>query len=172
MLIYQLRRDTALYVGRRTRRRFIYRLFRQHLYKRAGHMSTERLNIHQLGAATGTSVRNIREYIKEGVLDRPTGRTRAAYYTGEHVRQLAMVHYLRLEGRSLAEIRRIRKTAGLRLAMEDMKARNRDVRVFVTLGERVQLVFDPTGPWKKESNVAQLVRGLTEAYRHILAKLA
>lgn len=50
-----------------------------------------RYSIHQVAEMSGFAARLIRYYIQQGLLDPPAGRGPAAYYTTEHLQQLAMI---------------------------------------------------------------------------------
>jgi len=54
---------------------------------------------------TGVSRRNVRFYIQEGLVDRPNGVGRGAWYSGKHMSQLMIIKYWKDEGLSLQRIR-------------------------------------------------------------------
>jgi DNA-binding transcriptional MerR regulator len=67
--------------------------------------------IDELARRAGTTVRSVRFYISQGLLNGPAGAGRAASYDDEHLARLQRILALRRRGLPLAEIRRL--TAGL-----------------------------------------------------------
>lgn len=63
------------------------------------------MNIRQLSIASGVTVRNIRLYIHQRLLEPPQGRTRAARYTDHHCQDLARISALRKAGWPTDQIR-------------------------------------------------------------------
>lgn len=64
------------------------------------------MTIDELATRAGTTVRNVRFYIAEGLLPRPDGAGRAASYGEEHVVRLRSILRMRETGLPLAQIRR------------------------------------------------------------------
>ena len=54
---------------------------------------------------TGVSQRNVRYYIQEGLVDRPNGAGRGAWYDRDHLIQLMVIGHWQAEGLSLQRIR-------------------------------------------------------------------
>jgi DNA-binding transcriptional MerR regulator len=65
------------------------------------------LNIEQLAAATGMTVRNIRNHHTRGLLPPPEVRARIGYYSAEHVARLRLILDLQADGFNLAAIERL-----------------------------------------------------------------
>jgi DNA-binding transcriptional MerR regulator len=65
------------------------------------------LTIEQLAAATGMSVRNIRNHHTRGLLPPPEVRARVGYYNSEHVARLRLILDLQADGFNLAAIERL-----------------------------------------------------------------
>ena len=61
----------------------------------------------QLCGLVDLSKRTVRYYMQLGLVDRPIGETRAAYYTEQHTRQLLKVKELANSGVSLERIREV-----------------------------------------------------------------
>ena len=66
-----------------------------------------RHTLDDLSALTELSLRTIRYYIQQGLMDRPIGEKRAAYYTARHVEQLLTIRKWQAAGVSLDRIREI-----------------------------------------------------------------
>ena len=68
---------------------------------------TERtFNIEELAALAGTTRRAVRFYVQAGLLDRPEGQARGAYYTRRHLQRLLDIQAWQAEGLTLEGIRR------------------------------------------------------------------
>ncbi len=71
-------------------------------------MNTEtRYTIDELAALAELPRRTVRYYVQQGLLDRPVGEKRAAYYTTRHVEQLLTIRKWQNAGLSLERIREI-----------------------------------------------------------------
>ncbi|HMN56323.1 MAG TPA: helix-turn-helix domain-containing protein [Ottowia sp.] len=66
-----------------------------------------RYTLDQLESLTGLPRRTLRYYMQIGLVDRPIGETRAAYYTDRHLEQFLRVRRLSEEGVSLERIRNL-----------------------------------------------------------------
>lgn len=73
-------------------------------------MNTEtetRHTLDDLSAFSDMSLRTIRYYIQQGLVDRPIGEKRAAYYTARHLEQLLTIRKWQRAGLSLERIREL-----------------------------------------------------------------
>lgn len=67
--------------------------------------SESRFSRTQLSELSGVSPRNIRFYIQLGLVDRPVGERRSAYYNDRHLERLLRIKHLTQEGLSLEAVR-------------------------------------------------------------------
>jgi len=63
--------------------------------------------IDELCALVELPRRTVRYYIQQGLVERPVGETRAAYYTGRHLEQLLAIRKWQRAGLSLERIREL-----------------------------------------------------------------
>lgn len=71
-------------------------------------MKTEKhYTLKELSTLVDMSMRNIRFYIQEGVVDKPYGQNKGAYYTEKHLQQLLTVKKYKEAGVSLERIAQI-----------------------------------------------------------------
>ena len=68
---------------------------------------TDELTIEQLAAATGMTVRNIRNHQSRGLLPSPEVRARTGYYGPQHVERLRLIQEMQLDGFNLNAIKRL-----------------------------------------------------------------
>ena len=66
-----------------------------------------KFSLKELAALTGVNRRSIRFYIQNGLVDRPEGQARGAYYTRKHLEQILEIGKLQRAGMTLEGIRRI-----------------------------------------------------------------
>ena len=64
-----------------------------------------RYTLSEVCEMTGVSRRNVRYYIQEGLVDRPNGAGRGAWYGRDHLIQLMVIGHWQAEGLSLQRIR-------------------------------------------------------------------
>ena len=67
----------------------------------------QRYSLDELAALVDLPKRTIRYYVQLGLVDRPTGETRAAYYTSAHAEQLIAIRKWSASGLSLERIREL-----------------------------------------------------------------
>lgn len=104
-----------------------------------------RFSIEDLSALSGLPVRTVRYYIQEGVVDRPEGVRRGAWYEHRHLEQLLAVRRWQAAGLSLDRIGEL-----VRRHTDDVDApppvrRPGDVEVWshVALAEGLELLIEP-----------------------------
>ena len=122
----------------------------------------DRIAIDELCALVDLPRRTVRYYIQEGLVDRPAGAKRGAYYTRRHVEQLMTVRTWQRAGLSLERIREL--VSGGREASSPVPPprarRPGDVtlRTHVTLAPGVELVIDPQEAGLGAETVRKIVR--------------
>ena len=107
----------------------------------------DRIAIDELCARVDLPRRTVRYYIQEGLVDRPAGAKRGAYYTKRHVEQLMTVRTWQRAGLSLERIRELVSGGGEASSpLPPPRARRPGdvtLRTHVTLAPGVELVIDP-----------------------------
>lgn len=74
------------------------------------------LTIEELSSLSGVSVRTIRFYVKEGILDKPEGKTKNARYDAHHLEELENISKLKQDGFTLDRIRKLKIQTETRLS--------------------------------------------------------
>ncbi|MDE0099227.1 MAG: MerR family transcriptional regulator [Truepera sp.] len=122
----------------------------------------DRIAIDELCALVDLPRRTVRYYIQEGLVDRPAGAKRGAYYTKRHVEQLMTIRTWQRAGLSLERIRELLSDEGESSSPlpPPRRRRPRDVtlRTHVTLGPGVELVIDPQEAGLSSEAVRAVVR--------------
>ena len=122
----------------------------------------DRIAIDELCALVDLPRRTVRYYIQEGLVDRPAGAKRGAYYTRRHIEQLMTVRTWQRAGLSLERIRELVSGAGETPSpLPPPRARRPGdvtLRTHVTLAPGVELVIDPQEAGLGAEAVRSIVR--------------
>lgn len=128
--------------------------------------------IDELSELTGIVERNIRFYIQKGLLDKPEGERRGAYYTNIHLEQLLIIKQLRdEEGLSLEKI----KQSLHRASSEDASLivdRSGTQRIWqiIIIGEGLTLNNCPELSGLKQEQLESLYQVVQKELEHIERK--
>jgi DNA-binding transcriptional MerR regulator len=99
------------------------------------------MRISELSERSGVSVRNLKRYIQLGLLRPPVGRTRAASYSEDHLKEVTRIQAMQREGRSLEEIGQTMAAAGTERRTSNARSTQAtDLRV-VAVSEQVFISF-------------------------------
>ena len=122
----------------------------------------DRIAIDELCALVDLPRRTVRYYIQEGLVDRPAGAKRGAYYTRRHVEQLMTIRTWQRAGLSLERIRELVSGGGETSSpLPPPRARRPGdvtLRTHVTLAPGVELVIDPQEAGLGAEAVRSIVR--------------
>ena len=121
----------------------------------------------QLAILTGLTSRTVRYYIQQGLVSRPEGAKRGAYYERRHVEQLLLIRRWSDAGLSLDRIREL--IAGAPEDPSPRPARPGAVEVWshMTLADGLEVHLEPGRAGMSPEQVRALVRGITALYRQV-----
>lgn len=103
-----------------------------------------RYDAEELATLANVPRRTLRYYIQLGLVDRPIGETRAAFYTWQHLRQLLEVRELTEQGLSLEQIAERRRSGADDLQpSRSARAGALTVRTHLQLADGIELVVEP-----------------------------
>lgn len=110
-------------------------------------MSTKTFSLDELCLLTDYSKRTVRYYIQLGLVSRPVGESRAAYYTSEHLGQLLRIKQLSADGVSLERIQEILHGEVSPVPPRLRKSGTIEVRshIYVAPGIEIQVVPEEAG---------------------------
>ncbi len=131
--------------------------------------TADRLTLDDLASLTGTTARTVRFYIQQGLVSRPEGAKRGAFYVRRHVEQLLMIRRWTDAGLSLDRIREL--VAGAPEDPPPVAARPGSVEVWsrVTLADGLELHLEPGRAGLSPEQVRALVRAVADAYHAVRA---
>jgi DNA-binding transcriptional MerR regulator len=130
----------------------------------------ERFSLDELCALADLPRRTVRFYIQEGLVDRPEGAKRGAYYTRDHLEQLLTIRKWQRAGLSLERIREF--AAGPAEGVDLLPERPRrpgdvTVRSHVLLRPGVELVIEPREAGLTPEEVRALAREAAALFDHL-----
>jgi DNA-binding transcriptional MerR regulator len=111
--------------------------------------------------------RTLRYYIQLGLVDRPIGETRAAYYTWQHLRQLLEVRERTEQGWSLERIAELQRRGGESpsAALAEARPGTVSVRSHIRLAPGVELVVEPGQADLNPEQLRRFARDAVAAYQ-------
>ena len=129
----------------------------------------EQLSIEQVATLVSLPTRTVRYYIQQGLVSRPLGAKRGAFYQRQHVEQLLLIRRWSDAGLSLDRIREL-----INGAPEDAPPRAAppgtvEVWSRVTLADGLELHLEPGRAGLSPEQARALLRGLTDLYRAVRA---
>jgi DNA-binding transcriptional MerR regulator len=126
-------------------------------------------DLDQIAALTETPRRTVRYYIQTGLVDRPQGIGKGAYYTQRHVEQLLMVRKWQLAGLSLERIGELmREPAGGPLPPAPRRPGTVEVWSHLVVADGLELMLEPGRAGVSPEQVRALMREVTLAYQRIV----
>lgn len=127
-----------------------------------------RYSLEQLAAAADVPLRTARFYIQKGLLARPHGSTRAAWYDHAHLATLVRIRQWSAAGFSLERIAALLQTDGAEPAT--MPGGHVDVRTHLQLAEGLELVIRPDLARLSPERLRALIRALQQTYSALTAE--
>lgn len=113
-------------------------------------------------------LRTVRYYIQVGLVDRPTGSTRAATYGPKHLEQLLLIKKWSSAGVSLERIRELLQGADAPVPPRPARPGQVEVKSHVVLADGVEVVIDPSKAGLSTDVVRVFVKGVMAAYEKAL----
>lgn len=131
---------------------------------------SERFSLDELAALADLPQRTLRFYIQEGLVDRPEGAKRGAFYTRVHLEQLLTIRKWQRVGLSLERIRELVAGHGDDTGLPPERPRRPgDVTVWshILLRPGVELVIEPSEAGLTSEQVRAFAREATALFDRI-----
>ncbi len=129
-----------------------------------------KLSIEQLATLTGLTARTVRYYIQQGLVSRPEGAKRGAYYGARHVEQLLLIRRWTDAGLSLDRVRELASGAPENPPPRAVRAGTVEVWSRVTLADGLEIHVEPGRAGLSPEQVRSLVRATVAAYQQVRAE--
>jgi DNA-binding transcriptional MerR regulator len=127
----------------------------------------DRLSIDQVATLAGLTVRTVRYYLQQGLVSRPEGAKRGAFYQRRHVEELLMLRRWADAGLSLDRIRELRSGALDEPPPRQVRPGTVEVWSRVTLADGLELSIEPSRAGLTPEQVRAFVRAVSAAYRTV-----
>jgi DNA-binding transcriptional MerR regulator len=124
--------------------------------------------LEEIAALAELPRRTVRFYIQSGLIDRPHGVGKGAYYTQRHVEQLLLVRKWQLAGLSLERIGELLKQqAAGPLPPTPRRPGTVEVWSHLVVADGVELTLEPSRAGLTPEQVRAFFRAVTRAYAQI-----
>ncbi len=130
-------------------------------------MTEKRYSLSDLCALTELPPRTVRFYIQMGLVDRPIGETRAAFYTAKHAEQLVAVRKWSEAGLSLERIRGLLAGADAPIAEPTRKQGSVEVWSHLVVDDGVEIQLEPGKAGMSPEQVRAFFREVIAAYGRV-----
>jgi DNA-binding transcriptional MerR regulator len=135
------------------------------------HAAPRQLSLDQLCALVELPRRTVRYYIQLGLVERPIGETRAAYYTDRHIEQLLTIRKWTDAGLSLERVRELLEGVDPKVPPpRPRKPGSVEVMSHLVVADGVELVIEPARAGLKPEQVRALFKAVLAAYGEINEK--
>ena len=126
-----------------------------------------RYSIHDLATLASVPTRTVRFYIAQGLLDRPFGAKRGAWYEDRHLQQLLLIRRWTDAGLSLDRVRELQAGSPEEAPPRPVKPGMVEVWSRVTLADGLEVQLEPGRAGMTPEQVRAFIQGVTEAYRRV-----
>jgi DNA-binding transcriptional MerR regulator len=132
------------------------------------HLSTpSRYSIHDLATLASVPTRTVRFYIAQGLMDRPHGAKRGAWYEDRHLQQLLLIRRWTDAGLSLDRVRELQAGSPEEVPPRPVKPGMVEVWSRVTLADGVEVQLEPGRAGMTPEQVRDFIQEVTQAYRRV-----
>lgn len=131
--------------------------------------STSSYSIDELAALTELPRRTVRYYIQQGLVDRPVGEKRSAYYTTSHLEQLLTIRKWQQAGLSLERIREIlaSKNGNTLPPPRPRGAGTIEVWSHLVVSDGLEITLEPSRAGLSPEQVRDFFRSVTALYEQL-----
>jgi hypothetical protein len=132
-------------------------------------ISAPSYSIDELAALVELPRRTVRYYIQQGLVDRPVGEKRAAFYTAVHLEQLLTIRKWQQAGLSLDRIREILADpdASALPPVRPRGAGSVEVWSHLVIADGLELTLEPGRAGMSPEDVRKLFRGVMALYQSL-----
>ena len=126
-----------------------------------------RYNIHDLATMASVPTRTVRFYIAEGLIDRPHGAKRGAWYEDRHLQQLLMIRRWTDAGLSLERVRELQAGSPEEAPPRPVKPGMVEVWSRITLADGLEVQLEPGRADMTPEQVRAFIQEVKLAYRRV-----
>jgi DNA-binding transcriptional MerR regulator len=126
-----------------------------------------RYSIHDLASLASVPTRTVRFYIAQGLMDRPRGAKRGAWYEDRHLQQLLLIRRWTDAGLSLDRVRELQAGSPEEAPPRRVKPGTVEVWSRVTLADGVEVQLEPGRAGMTPEQMRAFIQEVTLAYRRV-----
>ena len=126
-----------------------------------------RFSLDELCGLTDLPKRTVRYYIQIGLLSRPEGETKGAFYLASHLEQLVEIKRLSQAGVNLERIREVLEGAKAPVAPRALSPGEVTVKSHVHISPGIELSIDPQEAGLSAQDMRQLIQTVMAAIEQI-----
>jgi DNA-binding transcriptional MerR regulator len=123
----------------------------------------KRFSLDELCSLTDLPKRTVRYYIQIGLMDRPEGETKGAFYLASHLEQLVEIKRLTQAGVNLERIREVLEGAKAPVTPRALSPGDVTVKSHVHVAPGVELLIDPHTAGLSAQEVRHLIQSVVAA---------
>lgn len=120
----------------------------------------QRFTLEDLCSLTDLSKRTVRYYMQIGLVDRPEGETKGAYYLTRHLDQLVQVKRLAQAGVNLERIKEVLDGAQAPVPARQPEPGDIAVKSHVHIAQGIELTIDPHRSGLTAEEIRKLVKSI------------
>jgi DNA-binding transcriptional MerR regulator len=125
-------------------------------------------NLDKICALAELTRRTVRYYIQIGLVDRPHGVGKGAYYTQHHIEQLLLVRKWQLAGLSLERIGEIiKQPSSGQMPPTPRRAGTVEVWSHLVVADGIEVVLEPSRAGLSSEQVKKFFLGVTQVYEQL-----
>jgi DNA-binding transcriptional MerR regulator len=128
---------------------------------------SSRYSIHDLATLASVPTRTVRFYIAQGLMDRPHGAKRGAWYEERHLQQLLLIRRWTDAGLSLERVRELQAGSPEEAPPRPIKPGVVEVWSRITLADGVEIQVEPGRADLTPEQVRAFIQDVTAAYRRV-----
>ena len=132
--------------------------------------TTRTFTLAELCALAEMSIRTVRYYIQIGLVDRPVGETRAAYYTSHHVEQLLQIRKWTQAGVSLDRIHELLAGEAPPVPPRARGPGTVEVWSHLVVADGLEITLEPGRAQLSPEQVRAFFQGVQKVYRDVKGK--
>jgi DNA-binding transcriptional MerR regulator len=129
--------------------------------------ASQRYSIHNLATLANVSTRTVRFYIAQGLMDRPHGTKRGAWYEDRHLKQLLLIRRWTDSGVSLDRVRELQAGSPEEAPPQSSQPGTVEVWSRVTLADGVEVQVEPGRAGMSPEQVRDFIQAVRHAYRRV-----
>ena len=132
--------------------------------------TTRTFTLAELCALAEMQIRTVRYYIQIGLVDRPIGETRAAYYTSHHLEQLLQVRKWTQAGVSLERIHELLAGEAPPIPPRARGPGTVEVWSHLVVADGLEITLEPGRAQLSPEQVRAFFQGVQKLYRDVKGK--